>query len=99
MKAAELRRQRLTTQGIASARGASPAEVVSALCAMQAQDYAGGLWAIGLRLPGSSLADVQRAIAEHSVVRTWPLRGTLHFVAAEDVRWLMSLLAPRVISA
>ena len=99
MKLLELRRKRLANQGIAEARGASPAEVVSALCAMQAQDYAGGLWAIGLRLPGSSLADVQRAIAEHTVVRTWPLRGTLHFVTAKDVRWMMSLLAERVISS
>lgn len=66
---------------------------------MQAQDYAGGQWAIGLRLPGSTVDDVHRAIAEHKVVRTWPLRGTLHFVAAEDVRWLMSLLAPRMISS
>jgi len=26
------------------------------------------------------------------------MRGTLHFVAAEDLRWLLSLLAPRVLS-
>jgi hypothetical protein len=99
MKVLELRRQRLANQGIAVTRGTDAAGVVSALCAMQAQDYAGGLWAIGLRLPGSSLDDVQRAITDHTVVRTWPLRGTLHFVAAEDVRWMMSLLAPRVISS
>lgn len=99
MKTQELRRQRLANQGIAKPRGADASEVVSALCAMQAQDYAGGLWAIGLRLPGSTLDDVQRAFAEHSVIRTWPLRGTLHFVAADDVRWMMSLLAPRVISS
>ena len=99
MKVAELRRQRLACHGIASTRGASPAEVVRGLCAMQAQDYAGALWAVGLRLPGSTLHDVERAVAEHTIVRTWPLRGTLHFVAAEDVRWLMTLLAPRVITS
>jgi hypothetical protein len=99
MKIAELRRLRLTNQGIAAARAHTPAEAVAALCAMQAQDYAGGLWAIGLRLPGGTVDDVQRAIAEHTVVRTWPLRGTLHFVATQDVRWMMNLLAPRVIAA
>jgi hypothetical protein len=99
MKVAELRRLRVMNQGIAVSRAKTPTEVVRALCAMQAQDYAGGLWAIGLRLPGSTVDDVERAIAEHNVVRTWPLRGTLHFVAAEDVRWLMSLLAPRVIAS
>jgi hypothetical protein len=99
MKVAELRRLRVTNQGIAAPRAQTPAEAVRTLCAMQAQDYAGGLWAIGLRLPGSTVDDVQRAVAEHAVVRTWPLRGTLHFVAAADVRWMMSLLAPRVISS
>jgi hypothetical protein len=99
MRPTELRRLRLTYQGIAAARANTPAAVVASLGAMQAQDYAGGLWAIGLRLPGSSLEDVQRAIAARSIVRTWPLRGTLHFVAAEDVAWMLSLLAPRVIAA
>ena len=99
MKVVELRRLRVTNQGIAASRAKTPAAAVRALCAMQAQDYAGGLWAIGLRLPGSTVDDVQRAIAEHTVVRTWPLRGTLHFVAAEDVRWLMTLFAPRVLAS
>lgn len=85
-------------QGIVAPKSKTPADVVRALCAMQAQDYAGCLWAIGLRLPGGAIADVQRAIADFAIVRTWPLRGTLHFIAAEDVRWVMSLLAPRAIA-
>ncbi|HZJ70661.1 MAG TPA: winged helix DNA-binding domain-containing protein, partial [Planctomycetota bacterium] len=28
---------------------------------------------------------------------TWPMRGTLHYVAAEDARWMLRLLAPRVV--
>ncbi|HVG23286.1 MAG TPA: winged helix DNA-binding domain-containing protein, partial [Thermoanaerobaculia bacterium] len=31
------------------------------------------------------------------IVRTWPLRGTLHFVAAQDVHWMLDLLAARTI--
>lgn len=53
------------------------------------------MWAVGLRLPGSTLADVERAIAERTIVRTWSMRGTRHFVAAEDVRWM---LTPRVLA-
>jgi hypothetical protein len=41
--------------------------------------------------------DVERAIADRSIVRCWPMRGTLHFVAAEDVPWMLDLLAPRVL--
>jgi hypothetical protein len=99
VKTTDLRRLRLTHQGIAVARAKTPAAVVASLGAMQAQDYAGGLWAIGLRLPDCSIADVQRAIAPRSIVRTWPLRGTLHFVAAEDVAWMLTLLGPRTIAA
>lgn len=33
-----------------------------------------------------------------TIVRTWPMRGTLHFVPAEDARWMLALLAPRVIA-
>ena len=39
---------------------------------------------------------MERALTDRAVVRTWPMRGTLHLVAAEDVRWLLRLLAPRV---
>lgn len=38
---------------------------------------------------------VSRALnEERSIVRTWLMRGTLHVVAAEDVRWLLDLLGP-----
>jgi hypothetical protein len=63
---------------------------------MQAQDYAGALWAVGLRCsPDATAADVETAIAERRIVRTWPMRGTLHLVPPEDVRWMLALLAPR----
>ena len=98
MNTNDLLRMRLRAQLISGSSAATPREVVAHLLAMQAQDYAGATWAIGLRLPGSSLADIERALAERTLVRTWPMRGTLHFVAAEDVRWLLALLAPRVLA-
>ncbi len=76
---------------------ATPHEVVSHLCAMQAQDILGSLWAIGARMRGGDESDVERAVAERKIVRCWPMRGTLHFVAAEDVRWLLALHATRVL--
>jgi hypothetical protein len=74
-----------------------PRDVVSRSCALQAQDYLGSLWAIGLRTGGCTQDEIEREIAARSIVRTWPMRGTLHFVAAEDVRWMLGLLAPRAI--
>jgi hypothetical protein len=74
------------------------ARVVSHLGAMQAQDYNGALWGIGLRASGATEIDVERAVADRKIVRTWPMRGTLHFVAAEDTRWMLRLLTPRVIA-
>jgi hypothetical protein len=98
MDSAAIARFRLERQQISRQPAATPAQVVAALGALQAQDYAGVLWSIGLRLSGATVADIERAIAERAIVRTWPMRGTLHFVAAADVRWLLKLLAPRVIA-
>jgi len=91
--AARLHRQLLADNG-----GATPHEVVAHLGAVQAQDYLGALWAVGARMKTAVESDVERALAERSIVRCWPMRGTLHFVAAEDVRWMLELLAPGVLT-
>src|SRR5207253_3153607 len=69
------------------------------LGAVQAQDYNAALWAIGLRMAGAVEKEVERAVAEKKIIRTWPMRRTLHFVAAADVRWMLELLTPRVLAA
>src|SRR4051794_26845307 len=88
-------RIRLASQHIARPVFDDPAAVVQWFGAVQAQDYLGGLWALGLRTRGATEASVERAIDAGAFVRTWPMRGTLHFVAAADVRWMLGLLAPR----
>jgi hypothetical protein len=99
VKRSEIVLRRVVGQRLAGPRPADPAEVVAALGAVQAQDHPAGLWAIGLRTPDATQADVTDAIAKRMIVRTWPMRRTLHFVAAEDVRWMLALLAPREIAA
>jgi len=89
---------RLANQHISRPPFRDPADVVRWLGAVQAQDYVGGLWAIGLRTKGATEATVEDAVARRTIVRTWPMRGTLHFVAAEDVRWILPILTPRVIA-
>ena len=93
----DIARQRLSSQRITGPSFEKPAEVVRGLCAVQAQDYLGSLWAIGLRTRAATEAEVERAIVARTIIRTWPMRRTLHFVAAADVRWMLRLLAPRVV--
>ena len=91
--------QRLINQRIARTSFESPADVVRWLGAVQAQDFLGALWAVGLRMRSAIEDDVEKALADRTIVRTWPMRGTLHFVAAADVRWMLELLTPRVVAA
>lgn len=90
---ASIARRRLASQQIAGPRLSTPAELVRWMGAVQAQDYPGALWAVGLRLSGAAQTEVEDAIAARTIVRTWPMRGTLHFVPAADVRWMLRLLA------
>ncbi len=66
---------------------------------MQAQDLPAALWAVGQRVPGSRLEDIRSALDRGEVVRSWAMRGTLHLVASEDLRWMLSITADRTIRA
>ena len=87
---------RLAAHGFEPAKFESPFEVVQALGAVQAQDYGQSLWAIGSRIPGSTRSDVENAINRFEIIRTWSMRGTIHFVPAEDAKWMLDLLTPRI---
>ncbi|MBC8074533.1 MAG: AlkZ family DNA glycosylase [Chloroflexales bacterium] len=89
--------QRLVSQQIARPTFSEPGEAVRWLGAVQAQDYLGALWAVAVRTVGATEQTVEQALAERRIVRTWPMRGTIHFVAPADVRWMLELLAPRVV--
>jgi hypothetical protein len=95
--ALEIAQLRLQNQRIAWGKLPRPADVVAWLGALQAQDYASVLWAVGLRCEEGTLTGIERAIAEREILRTWLLRGTLHLVAPGDIRWMLGLLAPRLI--
>ena len=98
MKFEEIGRSRIDAQRIAAANFAKAGEAVGWLGALQAQDFAGAKWSMGLRMPSATEAVIDRAIAAGEIVRTWPMRGTLHFVAARDVHWMRELLTPRVLA-
>jgi hypothetical protein len=91
--------QRLSNQRIIPPYLDQPEQVVRWMGAMQAQDYAQVVWAIGLRTSSARLTDVEEAIAARKILRTWPMRSTIHFVAAEDARWMVRLSAERMLAA
>jgi hypothetical protein len=90
--------RRLLNQSIAPAICEKPDDVVKRLGAVQAQDYLGALWAIGLRMKTATEQTIEQAISNRKIIRSWPMRGTLHFVAPEDGRWMLTLLTPRIIA-
>jgi len=98
MTSSLIARHRLSNHLLDGARFDRPGDVVGWMGLIQAQDYRAALWAIGQRMQCATEAGIEQALADRSIVRTWPARGTLHFVAAEDVRWMLELLAPRVIA-
>ena len=98
MTSSDIARLRLHNQHIARARFKQPDAVVAWLGAVQAQDYLGALWAVGLRMRNAVEADIERALANGTIIRTWPMRGTLHFVAASDIHWMLELLTPRIVA-
>lgn len=79
-------------------RGDAPSSVggiVSWFGAMQSQDANSMLWSLGARLPGWSLSDVNDALEKREVLRTWPMRGTVHLVPAVDAHWMLDLMGVR----
>ncbi|WP_295791616.1 winged helix DNA-binding domain-containing protein [Mucilaginibacter sp.] len=96
MTNSEIARQRLFNQNIASQSFKKPAEIVRHMGAVQAQDYAGAKWAVGMRLQKSKDAAIDKALANGSIIRTHVLRPTWHFVTPADARWMIELTAPRI---
>ena len=82
-------------------RGGGPASVggiVEWFGAMQAQEVNSGLWSLGVRLPGATLDDVQAALERREAIRTWPMRGTVHWVPPADARWMLELMGVRALA-
>ena len=87
---------RLKNQQITGTDLKTPQEIVAYMGAMQAQDYAMAKWGIGVRLPNTTDEMIEKAIDNAEIIRTHILRPTWHFVAAENIHWLLDLTAPHV---
>ena len=88
--------QRLDNHKLSSSEFKKPVDVVRWLGAVQAQDYNGAKWALGLRMRAATDAAVEEAFNAGQILRTHLMRPTWHFVAPDDICWLLQLTAPRV---
>jgi hypothetical protein len=96
MDNADILRCRLHNQRLSTPTTETPADVVRWHGAMQSQEFGPAKWGIGQRIVGTTEPDIARAFDAGEILRTHALRPTWHFVAAEDIRWILELTAPRV---
>ena len=90
-----LRAARLAAHGF-DGGFASPERAIDRLVCVQAQDLAAAKWVLGARVPSADEAAIDAAIDAGRLLRTWPMRGTLHFVAPSLLRPILRLTAARL---
>ena len=91
--------QRLATQRLSSAPTARAVDAVRLLTCVQSQERDHAFFSLGLRSRKATYAAVQREFDSGAFLRTHILRPTWHFVAPEDLRWILELTSPRVLSS
>lgn len=90
---------RAHSQQLSSLTHSRVADLVRWMGAIQAQEYRMSKWAIGMRLDGGTLNQVNAAIDSGEILRSHLLRPTWHWVAAEDYRWILKLCGDRLRSS
>ena len=88
--------QRLDNHKLSSSEFKKPVDVVRWLGAVQAQDFYGAKWALALRMRKATDAVVEKAFNDGQILRTHLMHPTWHFVAPDDIRWLLQLTGPRI---
>ena len=88
---------RLVAQGLVGATAApEPAEAVRRQLAVQGQQVSSASHAIVSRTARAGRADVDAAFEAGRLVRSWPMRGTIHITTAADHHWLRVALMHRM---
>ena len=78
--------RRLERHGLATPLSGEPADVVAAVAGTHAQVLSAAELSIGLRLAGATRETVRHALwTEHSLVKTYGPRGTVHLLPARDL--------------
>jgi hypothetical protein len=90
-------RRRLATQRLSAAPLPSAADAVRLLTCVQSQERDHAFFSLGLRSRSSTYAAVRAELDGGAFLRTHILRPTWHFVAPEDLRWVLAATSERVI--
>ena len=96
MTLTDISNYRLLSQKIATHNFTTAKEIVGWMGAMQAQDLAMAKWAVGVRLSNSTNVKIETALNSGEILRTHVMRPTWHFVASDDVYWLLELTARKI---
>ncbi len=99
MRSEDISLMRLNNQLVTGQKRGTAKEVVARMGAIQAQDYIMARWAVGIRHHGSTENMIESALDRGEILRTHVMRPTWHLVTAEDIRWMISLTAPRIKSS
>jgi Winged helix DNA-binding domain len=83
-----MRRQLLDPIGLLSVTG-----VVDRLCGVQTQVASSAELAIRVRRTASRPGEVNEALSEGRLIKTWAMRGALHLLTPESARAVLSLMA------
>jgi Winged helix DNA-binding domain len=93
---AEVCARRLDRHALSSpSQDARPADIVGTICGAHAQVLSAAELSIGLRIAGITRTAVQQALwTEHSLVKTFGPRGTVHLLSTQDLPlWTAALSA------
>lgn len=92
LRAARLRSHRLT------APAPTVVDAATHMFAVQAQEFWGGRWALASRTTGApTISDVDAQFESGALVRSWPMRGTLHVLASHDLSLVLAVTGARQI--
>ena len=89
---------RLLNQQLVAPQFTNPAEVVSFLGAMQAQEYRMMRWAVAMRIRKPSLKAFKKAFDSGRIIRLHLMRGTWQLVSAEDYWPFIELCSHKAIA-
>lgn len=92
----EIARWRLRSQHLTPPYAGSASAVIENLLAVQAENAGQAAWAVASRTERPEATHLEALLDQGNVIRTHVLRPTWHFVAAEDIGWLLELTAPRI---
>ncbi|MBV8255696.1 MAG: AlkZ family DNA glycosylase [Chitinophaga sp.] len=96
MLISDIARLRLHAQQVSKHTCKTPQALVSYMGALQAQDFPASKYAVGARLPNTTLKQVEKAVNKGEIIRTWIFRGTLQLVTPADIRWMIELVKDRL---